>query len=383
MLLLSHKYLLEEVWIKVFYVNLLLLKQLYDLLELIFRDLLKILGLLFIILLRDDLLLELLSDNIHLNLLCLLPACTLRPLSSFRSFLTLLLRSLEVSSILHHSHLLLLLHQSQLMLVLLQVDDVTVPLTVLDLHVVLALMMTQILSPIIVIFMELMLVILNLLTTSDDLVLLSGPSKPGILKDHFLAVDVLHRLGFLPIQLGHLVHLLLFHEVLNQLLGEWELARVLVILLLEVLKQHLAVLVIKLVEVDHHFFILFTFLAFIFLVLLLIVIMLVVLASLLSSLVARALCLLLKLELLKLLGNVNIQFFFLFVLIIFLVVMVFHHLGLLLLKEARCATFLLLLHNLLLELNALEDGRGIGLAWQLGPFFVIVFIFTEWLWVAI
>jgi hypothetical protein len=272
------------------------------------------------------------------------------------------------------------------MLVLLQVDDVSVPLTVLYLHVVLALvMMTQILSCIIIIiFMEFMLVILNLLTTSNDLVLLSGPSKPGILKDHFLAVDVLYRLGFLPVQLGHLVHLLLFHEVLNQLLGEWELARVLVILLLEVLEQHLAVLVIKLVEVDHHFFVLFTLLAFVFLfVLLLIVILLLLLASLLSCLVARAFGLLLKLELLKLLGDVNIQFFFLLVLIIFLVVMIFHHLGLLLLKEASCATFLLLLHHLLLELNALEDGRGIGLAWQLGPFFLIVFIITEWLWVAI
>jgi len=86
------------------------------------------------------------------------------------------------------------------MLVLLQVNDVSVPLTVLYLHVVLALvMMTQILSCIIIIFMEFMLVILNLLTTSNDLVLLSGPSKPSILKDHFLAVDVLYRLGFLPV----------------------------------------------------------------------------------------------------------------------------------------------------------------------------------------
>jgi hypothetical protein len=264
------------------------------------------------------------------------------------------------------------------MLVLLQVDDVSVPLTVLYLHVVLALvMMTQILSCIIIIFMEFMLVILNLLTTSNDLVLLSGPSKPGILKDHFLAVDVLHRLGFLPVQL------LLFHEVLNQLLGEWELARVLVILLLEVLEQHLAILVIKLVEVDHHFFVLFTLLAFVFLFVLLVVILQLLLASLLSCLVARALGLLLKLELLKLLGNVNIQFFFLLVLIIFLVVMIFHHLGLLLLKEASCATFLLLLHHLLLELYALEDCRGIGLAWQLGPFFVIVIIVTEWLWITI
>jgi len=270
------------------------------------------------------------------------------------------------------------------MLVLLQVDDVSIPLTVLYLHVVLALvMMTQILSCIIIIFMEFMLVILNLLTTSNDLVLLSGSSKPGILKDHFLAVDVLHRLGFLPVQLGHLVHLLLFHEVLNQLLGEWELARVLVILLLEVLEQHLAVLVIKLVEVDHHFFVLFTLLAFVFLFVLLVVILQLLLASLLSCLVARALGLLLKLELLKLLGDVNIQFFFLLVLIIFLVVMIFHHLGLLLLKEASCATFLLLLHHLLLELYALEDCRGIGLAWQLGPFFVIVIIVTEWLWITI
>lgn len=92
---------------------------------------------------------------------------------------------------------------------------------------------------------------------------------------------------------------------------------------------------------------------------------LLVLASLLSSLVARTLGLLLELELLKLLKDVNIQFFLLLVLIVFLVVMVFHHLGLLLLKKTSGATFLLvlLLHHLLLELDALEDGRGIGLAW--------------------
>jgi hypothetical protein len=275
------------------------------------------------------------------------------------------------------------------MLVLLQVDDVSVPLTVLHLHVILALMMiTQILSPIIIIFMKFVLIILNLLTTSNDLVLLSGSSKPGILKYHFLAVNVLDRLGFLPVHFGHLVHLLLFHEILNQLLGEGKLARVLVILLLEVLEQHLAVLVVKLVEVDHHFFVLFTLLAFIFLVLLIVIILLQVLllASLLSSLVARTLGLLLKLELLKLLGDVNIHFFFLLVLIIILlVVMIFHHLGLLLLKKTSCAAFLLvlLLHHLLLELNALEDGRGIGLAWKLGPFFVIIIIITEWLWVTI
>lgn len=274
------------------------------------------------------------------------------------------------------------------MLVLLQVDDVSVPLTVLHLHVVLALMITQIFSPIIIIFVKFMLIILNLLTTSNDLVLLSGYSKPGILKYHFLAVNVLDRLSFLPVHFGHLVHLLLFHEVLNQLLGEGELARVLVILLLEVLEQHLAVLVVKLVEVDHHFFVLFTLLAFIFLVLLIVIILLQVLllASLLSSLVARTLGLLLKLELLKLLGDVNIHFFFLLVLIIILlVVMIFHHLGLLLLKKISCAAFLLvlLLHHLLLELNALEDGRGIGLAWKLGPFFVIIIIITEWLWVTI
>jgi hypothetical protein len=274
------------------------------------------------------------------------------------------------------------------MLVLLQVDDISVPLTVLHLHVVLALMMTQIFSPIIIIFVKFMLIILNLLTTSNDLVLLSGSSKPGILKYHFLAVNVLDRLGFLPVHFGHLVHLLLFHEVLNQLLGEGKLARVLVILLLEVLEQHLAVLVVKLVEVDHHFFILFTLLAFIFLVLLIVIILLQVLllASLLSSLVARTLGLLLKLELLKLLGDINIHFFFLLVLIIILlIVMIFHHLGLLLLKKTSCAAFLLvlLLHHLLLELNALEDGRGIGLAWKLGPFFIIIIIITEWLWVTI
>ena len=226
--------------------------------------------------------------------------------------------------------------------------------------------------------------------------MLSRTSKPGILKNHFLAVDVLDRLGFLPVHLGHLVHLLLLHEVLNQLFWEGELAWILVILLFEVLKQHLAVLIIELVEVDHHFFIFFSLLAFIFLVLLLIFIMLLLLlvlkllASLLRSspLVARAtLGLLLKLKLLKLLGDVNIHFFFLLlILIIFVVVVViFHHLGLLLLKEASCATFLLvlLLHHLLLELNALEDCCGIGLAWQLGPFLVIIVIVTQWLWVAI
>ena len=133
------------------------------------------LSLFFIILFRDDLLLDLLSNYVHLYLLSLLPTCTLGPLYSFRSFLSLLLRSLEVSSMLHHSYLLLLLHQSQLMLVLLQVDDTSVPLTtVLNLHVIVVLplmmMMTQILSPIIIVFMKLMLIILDLLAATNDIV---------------------------------------------------------------------------------------------------------------------------------------------------------------------------------------------------------------------
>jgi len=65
--------------------------------------------------------------------------------------------------------------------------------------------------------------------------------------------------------------------------------------------------------------------------------------------------------------------------------MIFHHLGLLLLKKTSCAAFLLilLLHHLLLKLDALEDGCGIGLAWKLGSFLVIILIIAEWLWVAI
>lgn len=51
------------------------------------------------------------------------------------------------------------------------------------------------------------------------------------------------------------------HILLDQLLREWELIRVLLILLLKVFKQHSFIVIIKLVQVNEHLLIVFTFIA--------------------------------------------------------------------------------------------------------------------------
>lgn len=110
LLLLCEPDLLKEVGIQTIQVNLLLLEHLNNLLKLIFRYLLDLLCLFLIILLRDNLLLDLLSNNIHLHLLLsLFTACTLWAFSCLCAFFGFFLGALEVCSLLHHGHLLLLL----------------------------------------------------------------------------------------------------------------------------------------------------------------------------------------------------------------------------------------------------------------------------------
>lgn len=120
----------------------------------------------------------------------------------------------------------------------------------------------EIFSTFLVLLVQLVFLIFDLLASTYNLVLLFTSS---LFKYHFLAVDAFYGFSFAICSSSFLL-LLLLHEVLNQLLGERELARVLFILLLQVLKEHLAILIIELVQVDHHLFIL---LIFIFLLLLL------------------------------------------------------------------------------------------------------------------
>jgi hypothetical protein len=165
----------------------------------------------------------------------------------------------------------------------------------------------------------------------------------GVLKDHLLTVDVFNCVRILLVCFRELVHGLLLHKVFDELLREGELPRVLVILLSKVFKEHLAVLIIELVKVNHHLLVLLAFTAvFILLVLLL-----------LMLLVPRSFLLLLLLQLHELLGYVNIELLFLLVLIL-PVMMMLHHLCLLLREQVgRVATLLLLLFHHLLDLHAL------------------------------
>lgn len=106
----------------------------------------------------------------------------------------------------------------------------------------------QVLSPLLIIFLDLItLFILNLLAASDYLL------RPvdSILEYHLLRLDVFDRVDLFP--LASTPPLLLpFLEQPLEFFRELELTRVLIILLLEVLEQHLSVLVVQLVQVDHH-----------------------------------------------------------------------------------------------------------------------------------
>ena len=147
-----------------------------------------------------------------------------------------------------------------------------------------------------------------------------------ILKDHLLRLDVLYTL---PLECDSL--LLLDHKVLDELLGEGELPRVLVVLLLQVLQEHLPVLIIQLIQVDHHFFIFFL------LLLLALVFSLIYIDLSLLILVTRRL--LFVLELLELLGNVDVELFLLFILVLVLLMLLLSlELGLMLLQEVASVT---------------------------------------------
>jgi hypothetical protein len=105
----------------------------------------------------------------------------------------------------------------------------------------------EVFSPFLIIFLDLIsLFILNLLTATDYLL------RPvdSILEYHLLRLDVFDRVDLLSLA-GTPPLLPLFEQPL-QLLRQLELSRVLIILLLEVLEEHLSVLVVQLIQVDHH-----------------------------------------------------------------------------------------------------------------------------------
>ena len=103
-------------------------------------------------------------------------------------------------------------------------------------------LLVEVLSLIVIVLLD--LIILNHLATSHDHLVLAAWLNSSILKHHFLAIDVLHRLDFL------LVLSLLKHVVLDQFLREREMIWVLLILLLQILKQNLPVVVIELLQID-------------------------------------------------------------------------------------------------------------------------------------
>ena len=134
------------------------------------------------------------------------------------------------------------------------------------------------------------MIVFNVLATTFNLVL------SRVFYDHLITVDVSHRLSVLSLLL---LLRLLVHVVLYQLLGEWELVWVLLVLLTQVLQQHLLVVFIQLVQVYQHVFIVFT-LSFTIVIFLLITVVLILFHRLLLIL------LLLLLNLLQLLLDIDV-----------------------------------------------------------------------------
>lgn len=154
-----------------------------------------------------------------LNLLycSLFPVCTLGSLALLFRLACFSLLLLKELLLLHHHHLLSICVSTRLLMV-------------------------QIFSVIFIILMNLL--ILNLLTTSDYLVTIIIVS---IFKYNLLAVNIFGRLfSFL---------LLSLHVVLNYLFGEGETIRVIFILVFQILKKNLPVIVVKLIQVNQHFFV--------------------------------------------------------------------------------------------------------------------------------
>ena len=221
LLLLSIDELLDDVRIHILQVDLLVLQQLDDLLKLILRDLLERRLLFFLLLVLLLHIFACFSTTFRplISRGCLLLAALYLPL--------LLLLLLSEHLLLHH--LLLLLHGHLLLdvgflFILFIIFVIFLSILVVLLLLLLLLHIIQVFSTLLVIFLDLTIIIifvLNLLATAHDLVTMGL----RVLKDHLLALDVLDGL----------VLLLLPHVVLDQLLGEGELVRVLLILLLQVL----------------------------------------------------------------------------------------------------------------------------------------------------
>ena len=109
-------------------------------------------------------------------------------------------------------------------------------------------LLVEVLSLVVIVLLD--LIVLDHLATSHDHLVLTAWLNSSILKHHFLAIDVLHRLNFL------LVLSLFKHVVFDQLLRKREMIWVLLILLLQILKQNLPVVVVELLQIDLVLFIL-------------------------------------------------------------------------------------------------------------------------------
>jgi len=167
---------------------------------------------------------------------------------------------------------------------------------ILNLHLTMTVLIIEVLSPFLIILLYLIaLFILYLLAASDYLL------RPidSILKYHLLWLDVFDRIDLFPFASTPPL-LFPFLKQPLKFFRQLELSRVLIILLLEVLQEHLSVLVVQLVQVNHH--LLFIILVSLFLVV--------------GSTITQALLLLswrLLLEFLELLGDVDVELLFIIV----------------------------------------------------------------------
>jgi hypothetical protein len=134
-------------------------------------------------------------------------------------------------------HLLLLKHLHMLLLLEVNYSLVIVFTSIFNLHVVVILLLQlllliKIFSILLIILLKLSIVLISdELAASYDLMSVSGSS---ILKNHFLAIDILDRL--LVVSSCILLLLLVEHVILNDFFWEGELVRVLLILLPKIFK---------------------------------------------------------------------------------------------------------------------------------------------------
>jgi hypothetical protein len=121
-------------------------------------------------------------------------------------------------------------------------------------------LIVKVLSPFLIIFLYLIaLFILDVLSPADYLL----RAIDRILKDHLLRLDVLDGVNLLTFAIAANTPLLTFFQESLEFLGQLELIRILFILLLEVFEEHLFVLVVQLVQIDHHLLLITIFIVFI------------------------------------------------------------------------------------------------------------------------